>query len=91
MPGFSITLLLLPRVGEDTLFTSEELAALLNEKDPGSKWRWGSERSTLSTLGEVSSAAQNLSSKAFGAVGLASITQTTQKKVTGPTDKVLRQ
>jgi hypothetical protein len=78
MPGFSITLLLLPRNDQDLIITAGEMLDLLTEKDPGSKWRWGKERSTLSTLGEITSAAQSLSSKARGAIGLSSTSASVQ-------------
>lgn len=51
MPGFSLTLLLLPaNNAQAPVHTREQLLALLDEKSPGSKWRWGYENSALASI-----------------------------------------
>ncbi|GJJ11261.1 hypothetical protein Clacol_005493 [Clathrus columnatus] len=54
MPGFSLTLLLLPRNGEKAPASTEELLALLDDKThaPGWKWSSGSPPGTINTAPE---------------------------------------
>lgn len=42
MPGFSLTLLLLPRTGEKAPATTEEILSLLDDKTDAPGWKWSS-------------------------------------------------